>query len=59
MIRLPEVDADAWKHIAVLTINKILFIYVYVCVFVVYLLVWIMNCTRCMVYVSKYEFNIL
>jgi hypothetical protein len=40
-VRLPEGDADALKHIGVLTIYKILLIYVYVV-----LLVWIKKCTR-------------
>jgi hypothetical protein len=31
-IRLPEDDAGASKHVAVLTVHKILFIYVCVCV---------------------------
>ena len=47
MLRLPENDVDALKHIGVFTIYKILYIYIYiyicvcVCVCVVYLLVWI------------------
>ena len=31
MIRLPEVDAVALKYVGVLTIYKILLIYVYIC----------------------------
>jgi hypothetical protein len=37
-IRVPEDDADASKHVAVLTVYRILFIYIYI----VHLLVWMM-----------------
>jgi hypothetical protein len=39
MRRLPEDDADASKHVGVLTIYKTLFIYIYV----VLLLFWLIN----------------
>jgi len=45
MLGLPEDDVAALKHVGVLTIYKILLMYVYV----VHLLVWIINCTRCAV----------
>ena len=44
-IRLSEDDADVSKHVAVLTVYKILLLWIYV----VHLLVWIINCTRCTV----------
>jgi len=52
-IRLPEDDADALKHVGVLTIYKILLKYIYIYIYVVHLLVWIINCKRCMVHTSK------
>jgi hypothetical protein len=62
--RLPEDDTDASKHVEVLRIYKILFIYIYmyvcvcmyVCMYVVHLLVWIINCTKCTVRTSKCDF---
>jgi hypothetical protein len=51
MLRLLEDDADAMKHIVVLTIYKISLIYIYV----VRLLVWIRKCTRCTVRTLKPE----
>jgi hypothetical protein len=50
--RLSDVDGIALKHVGVLSYIKYCwYIYIYicvcVCVFVVYLLVWIVNCTRC------------
>jgi len=47
-------DADASKHVAVLTIYKILLIYIYV----VHLLVWVIYCTRCTVHTLKKFFKI-
>ena len=40
-LRLPEDDADALKHVGILTIYGILLIYIYV--YVVHLLVWIIK----------------
>ena len=42
-LRLPEYDADAVKHVGMLTINKILLIYIYIYMCVVHLLVGIIN----------------
>jgi len=42
-MRLPENDADAAKHVGVLMIRKILFIYIYI--YVVHLLIWIIRRT--------------
>ena len=47
MLRLPNDDADALKHVGVITIYKILLIYV------VHLLVWIINCTEWTARTSK------
>jgi len=51
-LRLSEDDADALDHVGVLKIYKILKIYV------VHLLVWIMDCTKCTILTAKYK-NIL
>ena len=40
-MRLPEDGAGASKHVAVLTIHKILLMYIYI--YVVHLLVWIIK----------------
>ena len=58
MIRLPEDDAGVSKHVGVLTMYKILFIYIYLCVWGgVHFLVWIINCTRCTVHTSTYVYQ--
>ena len=43
MIRLSEDDEDEMKHVAVLKIHKIMFIYIYI----VHMLVWIINRMQC------------
>jgi hypothetical protein len=42
-ISLLEDDGDVSKHVAVLTIYKILLIYIYIYIYVVSLLVWIIK----------------
>ena len=44
-LRFPEDDADVSNHVGVLTIYKILLIYIhiYIYIYVVHLLVWIIN----------------
>jgi hypothetical protein len=33
-LRLPEDDADTSKHVGVLTVHKLIYIYIYICAFV-------------------------
>jgi hypothetical protein len=49
--RLPEDSADALKRVGVLTIYKILFIYIYI--YVVHLLVWIINSRQFLVRLKR------
>jgi len=51
MTRLSEDDADASKHVGLLTICKIMLIYI---IYVVHLLVWIINRTIYTVHTSNY-----
>jgi len=45
-IRLPIYHADASKHVGEIRIYTILLMCLYIYIYVLYLLVWIMNCTR-------------
>ena len=52
MIKFPEYDVGASKYVGLFTICTILLIYIYINV--EQWLVWVINCTRYKVHISKY-----